>query len=252
MDSKAEIIYDGIIKGVKMIFAANFKCNLTPSAIVSYFQEFKTFRFDHSFFNHHELMFFPSFLGLLNAIELCTFGTIGAQNAYPAKNGAFSGEVGLEMLESINIRTLLIGHSERRDLLGESQDLCAKKFRFYADAGFKIVYCIGESLEVKNQGEIATQEFLRAQLSDIDLAYQNLIIAYEPVWAIGTGKSASVKDIGEVHSFLRTLSDRPILYGGSVNETNAKEILQINNVDGLLIGSASLNPQTFYNITQKG
>ena len=234
----------------KMIFAANFKCNLPQKAVADYFSKWNTFRFCQSFLSQNQILFFPSFLGLQTAKELSSFEQIGAQNAYPVKNGAFTSEIGLEALESMGIDMVLIGHSERRVLLKESQEICAMKFDFFAKHHFKIVYCVGESLEVREQGREATQEFLLSQFRGIDTQYQNLIIAYEPIWAIGTGVSAKAKDIECVHSFLSTLSPQPILYGGSVNKDNAKEILAIDHVSGLLVGSASLDPQHFYTITQ--
>ncbi len=233
-----------------MIFAANFKCNHTPSSIYSYFCEFNTFGFSPSFLAENEIIFFPPFIGLERASELATFATIGAQNAYPAYSGAFSGEVGLAMLESLHIRTILIGHSERRNLLGESQAFCAQKFAFFATHHLRIVYCIGESLATKDKGKQATQDFLASQFEGIDTDYENLIVAYEPIWAIGTGVSATHSDIQEAHSFLRTICKAPLLYGGSVNANNATEILSIPNVDGLLVGSASLKANDFYTITQ--
>ncbi len=231
-----------------MKFMANFKCNHTASSVRSYFQIFNRYAFPATFFTKHSLIFFPSFLALEAAQDSIQFGSVGTQNAYPAYNGAFSGEVGLEALESIGISTIMIGHSERRILLKESQDCIAQKFDFFARAGFEIVYCVGENLEVRKQGEAALQAYLRDQFVGIDTSYSKLNIAYEPIWAIGTGVSADIESITNTHCFLRTLSAAPLLYGGSVNPQNASSILAINNVDGVLVGSAALTPESFYGI----
>ena len=170
---------------------------------------------------------------------------IGAQNAYPAQNGAYTGEIGLEQLNEFNIKRVLIGHSERRHILNESQEFIAKKFDFYKNEGFEIFYCIGEPLEVRKKGLDEVVKYLKSQLIGIDLDYDKLIIAYEPVWAIGTGVSASNEEIKETHAEIRKFTKRPLLYGGSVKLHNIKEILNIPNVDGVLVGSASLDVEVF-------
>lgn len=175
---------------------------------------------------------------------------IGAQNAYYANSGAFTGEVGLEQLKAFNINRIIIGHSERRILLKEDSKVIANKFRFYAEAGFVIYYCIGEALDVRERGENALEAFLSAQLNDIDVNYKNLIVAYEPIWAIGSGKSASVEQIDATHNMIAKHTSAPLLYGGSVNATNARDILSLANVSGVLVGSASLNPKSFCEIIE--
>ncbi len=173
---------------------------------------------------------------------------IGAQNAYFAQNGGFTGEIGLSQLQEFNINRLIIGHSERRTLFGENQDFINKKFRFYAEAGFEIYYCIGEPLSMRQKGKNALKDFLGTQLDGIDITYPKLIIAYEPIWAIGTGESATLEQIESTHSMLATFTSAPLLYGGSVNPTNAREILCTPYVNGVLVGSASLNIQSFTDI----
>ena len=171
--------------------------------------------------------------------------TVGAQNAYPAQNGAYTGEIGLEQLEEFAIRTILIGHSERREILGESQESVASKFAYFKAEGFEIIYCIGEPLEVREQGESAVIEYLLAQFEGIDTAYEKLIVAYEPIWAIGTGRSATTEEIANTHAALKKSVQKPLLYGGSVKPANIKEITQIDGVDGVLVGSASLDVESF-------
>ncbi len=126
--------------------------------------------------------------------------TIGTQNAFPAQKGAFTGEIGLTQLEEFGIKSIVIGHSERRDILGETQDIVAKKFQFFKEQDFEIIYCIGEPLEIREKGIEATFEYLWGQFEGIDIEYDKLIVAYEPVWAIGGGQSATPEDITLIYS----------------------------------------------------
>ncbi|CAA6798821.1 MAG: Triosephosphate isomerase (EC [uncultured Sulfurovum sp.] len=171
--------------------------------------------------------------------------TVGTQNAYPVENGAFTGEVGVEQLAEFNINSILIGHSERRDIIGESQEDIAEKFAFFKEQGFEIIYCIGESLEVREEGIEAVMTHLVSQFEGIDTRYENFVVAYEPIWAIGTGRTASVDEITETHNALKKVVDKPLLYGGSVKGANIKDIATIENVDGVLVGGASLKTETF-------
>ncbi len=217
-----------------MIVAANFKMYKTLKETKEYLKSLKEINFDGV-----KVAVFPPFTALFED-EL-----IGAQNAYPALNGAFTGEIGLEQLNEFNIKRVLIGHSERRNILNEDQEFIAKKFDFYKKEGFEIFYCIGEKLEVRKRGIKEVVDYLKSQLKGIDVSYEKLIIAYEPVWAIGTGVSASVEEIKETHKEIKKLVDAPILYGGSVKLNNIKDILSIENVDGVLVGSASLDVEVF-------
>lgn len=230
---------------------ANFKCNHTPSSTYRYIKEFESASFgidSKEFWGQNEVVIFPPFVALQSAKDIARFVKIGAQNAYPAQQGAYSGEVGLQMLESIGVKTVLIGHSERRNILGESQEFCAKKVRYFLDNGYEVVYCVGENLATRNAGKSSLEAFLRFQFVGLESVLDSsqlkskFCVAYEPIWAIGTGASASINDIDEVHNFLRHIVNVPLLYGGSVNATNAKAILAIENVDGVLIGSAALSP----------
>jgi len=171
--------------------------------------------------------------------------TLGAQNAYPAKEGAYTGEIGIAQLEEFGIRTILIGHSERRQLLGESQSFVAEKFAYFKENGFEILYCIGEPLHIRQQGDEAVMTYLLSQFEGIDTSYEKLIVAYEPIWAIGTGRSATVEEIATTHEGLKKTIQKPLLYGGSVKPENIKEIASIRGVDGVLVGSASLQAESF-------
>ncbi len=220
-----------------MILAANFKSNLVYEKIRHYYEALDCF-----LGHEDEVYVFAPFYAMK---ERAKNFHIGVQNAYPAFNGAFSGEITLEALEDFGIETLLIGHSERRNLLGENQAFCAKKFDFFAQHGMKIFYCVGESLEIRKKGRNAIEDYLSCAFEGIAMQYPHFVVAYEPIWAIGTGVSASIEEIGETHEFLRSLTQRPLLYGGSVNVKNIEEILKIQNVDGVLVGSASLEVNQF-------
>ncbi|RUM66536.1 MAG: triose-phosphate isomerase [Sulfurimonas sp.] len=229
-----------------MIVAANFKTNMTRQSTREYLDTLDDFLATR----HHDddtIMVFPP----ATALDACHCAVkIGAQNAYATRNGAYTGEIGLEQLDEFDIRTILIGHSERRHILGESQEEIVHKFNFFKEQGFSIIYCIGEPLEIRESGSHALMEYLEAQLEDIDLGYANLMIAYEPVWAIGTGMTPSTDDILLIHNALKKLVQRPLLYGGSVKPENAREIMALANVDGVLVGGASLHIEDFKLIIQ--
>jgi len=218
-----------------MIIAANLKTNLTRKQTEVYVDEVESYVGKNNI--TQEVLVFPATSSLIpHAGDVI----IGAQNAYATKNGAFTGEIGLDHLEEFGIKTILIGHSERRHILGETQEQLVKKFNFYKDLGFKIVYCIGEPLEKREAGKDEMMRYISAQYEGIDTNYKNLIIAYEPVWAIGTGLTPTLEDIESIHADLKEKSTAPLLYGGSVKVTNAKDVLALKNVDGVLVGSAAL------------
>ena len=226
-----------------MLIAANFKTNKTRIQTANYYEAVSNFITEKSI--TVDAMIFPP------ATALASFDgamTVGAQNAYAVENGAFTGEIGLEQLNEFSIKTILIGHSERRHILGESQEVMVQKFNYFKALGFSIVYCIGEPLEVREEGSEALMSYLDDQLEGIDLDYENLIIAYEPVWAIGTGLTPSTDEVELIHTALRQKIKAPILYGGSVKVNNAKELLSLNNVDGALIGSGALQAEDYCSI----
>jgi len=226
-----------------MIFAANFKTNHTRSTTRKYMEELTEKIVDSGC--KDDVYVFPPATAL-DYFE--TPITVGAQNAYPAAHGAYTGEIGLEQLDEFAIKTILIGHSERRQILHESQEIVAEKFSFFQGQGFEIIYCIGEPLEIREQGDEAVMEYLLAQFDGIDTAYEKLIVAYEPIWAIGTGRSATVEEIASTHSALKRSVDKPLLYGGSAKPDNIVEIISIDHVDGVLVGSASLNVESFFSM----
>ncbi len=186
---------------------------------------------------------------------------VGAQNLYFENQGAFTGEVSAEMIKAAGAEYVIIGHSERRQYFGETDLSVNKKIRAAMGSGLKPVLCIGET--ETNRDEEKTFSILDKQVSNglKGLSFDelgNLVLAYEPVWAIGTGKTASVDQVDEVHQYLRSLLEKlfskdfsgktRILYGGSVNPDNVKELMGIKDVDGALVGGASLDADKFINI----
>ena len=217
-----------------MRFLANLKCNHTRASFAKYAQIL-----DANLSTNDDVTVFPPF----SALDLAAHKfKLGAQNFYPCESGAHTGEIGKAMLDEFGIKSVLIGHSERREL-GESEELLHAKFDFAAKAGWQIVYCIGENLSVNEAGR--TKEFLAGQLKNIELSYERLLIAYEPVWAIGTGRSASAEQIEGVLNFIREQTSAPLLYGGSVNVANIGGIAGIANCDGVLVGTASWDASKF-------
>lgn len=223
-----------------MILCANFKANKTRQETRAYMAVVESFVSANDITD--TIIVFPPFTALEHDPRNVL---IGVQNGYPVKNGAFTGEIALEQLEEFGIKTILIGHSERRHILGETQEQIAAKFRFFAEQGFLIVYCVGEPLEIREQGHESLMDYIEKQFEGIDLTYSDLVLAYEPVWAIGTGLTPSNSDIELLHGALRTKTTAPLLYGGSVKVDNAGEIMALENVDGVLVGSAALSANDF-------
>jgi len=229
-----------------MIVAANFKTNLTRLETGEYLGELEGL-VDGEIKENVSVRVFPATSSLIPHKGVAV---VGAQNAYPAKSGAYTGEIGLVHLEEFGIETILIGHSERRHIFHESQVDIAKKFDFFKEQNFEIIYCIGEPLRIKEQGVDVTLEYLQTQLEGIDLEYSKLIVAYEPVWAIGSGLTPTLEEIESVHKALKDRIAAPILYGGSVKVNNAREIMELPSVDGVLVGSGALKVEDFFTMIQ--
>lgn len=224
-----------------MIYAANFKTNHTRESTKNYIEELnEKLRAKN---REDKVYIFPPSTAL---DDYEGDFTVGVQNAYPTHNGAYTGEIGVEQLDEFGIKTILIGHSERREHLRESQEIVAEKFSFFQEQGFEILYCIGEPLSIRDKGFESVMQYLLSQFDGIDITYENLIIAYEPIWAIGTGRSATVEEISTTHRALKkVINNKPLLYGGSAKPANIKEIVSIAGVDGVLVGSASLDASSF-------
>ena len=225
-----------------MIIASNFKTNYTRGAAKEFVNEIQVFVSKTK--SEQQVRIFAPFTALDRFDEVSTL-KVGAQNFYPVQNGSYTGEIGFEQLEEFGIETVLIGHSERRHILKESQSFSASKYDFAKARDAEIIYCIGEPAEIRVQGIDAVMSYLWEQFEGIDISYTKLIIAYEPVWAIGTGLTASIEDIEEVLTRLREKLGAPLLYGGSVKVDNIETILHVNACDGVLVGTASWNEKAF-------
>ena len=186
----------------------------------------------------------PPFTSLAVAVQILA-GTeiaVAAQNVHWELEGAFTGEVSAPMLRELGVYGAIVGHSERRQHFGETDETTAKRARAALDAGLSVIACVGETEAEREAGE--TEDVLRRQVSVLE-AEDNLVVAYEPVWAIGTGKTATPEMAQEAHALIKSLLDVPVLYGGSVKPDNAAEILAQPAVDGALVGGASLDVESF-------
>jgi triosephosphate isomerase len=231
-----------------MIIAANFKVNHTRESTASYLEALNLFL--DAYPTHCDVRVYPAASSFLRA-DLYSHVELGAQNFYPAVNGAYTGEIGSQQLDEFGIKNVLIGHSERRVTLRETQDFIAKKYAFAKENGWGIIYCIGEPKDVRQSGFDAVVQYLLDEFEDIDTDYEKLSIAYEPIWAIGTGISAKVKDIAEVLDMLKgRFKNTPLLYGGSVNTENLHSIVSLKSCGGALIGNAALDAANFCKLIQ--
>lgn len=205
----------------------------------------------------------PPYTSLSEAYKLLKGSQIklGAQNMHFEENGAFTGEVSALMLKSVGCEYVILGHSERRHIFGESNEMINKKIKKALSAGLKPIFCVGELLEERERGttnDVVKKQILKglAEISADEM--KNIIVAYEPVWAIGTGKTASPAQAQEVHEFIRDLveityslevaNDLVIQYGGSVKPDNAKELISQKDIDGALVGGACLKADSFLGI----
>ncbi len=207
-----------------------------------------------------EIIVAPTFVNLATAVEGVAGSAVqvAAQNMHFAQNGAYTGEISADMLLDIKVNTVILGHSERRSYFGETDEFLAQKVKTALDKGLRIIFCFGEELEErKSENHFSVVESqLKNALFDLPAnAWDSIVLAYEPVWAIGTGETASPAQAQEMHAFVRkTITDAfgesvsekvAILYGGSVKPNNAKEIFSQPDVDGGLIGGAALQSDDF-------
>ncbi len=189
----------------------------------------------------------PPFVSLAAAVQALAGTEIGvfAQNCHWEPEGPFTGEVSAPMLEELGVYGTLVGHSERRQWFGETDELVARRVHHCLDAGLHVIACVGETEEERDKG--ATHAVLRRQVAAFE-PDENLVIAYEPVWAIGTGRTATPQMAQEAHETIKELIDVPMLYGGSVKPDNAAELLAQPAIDGALVGGASLDVESFVGI----
>ncbi len=205
---------------------------------------------------------FTSIGDAVNAVDKSIPLAIGAQNFYPAEEGAFTGEISLPMVKDVQATWVLVGHSERRHIFGESIDFIEKKSTYALENEFNVVFCVGETLTERENGQL--KSVLEAQLACLShlpstANADTFAVAYEPVWAIGTGKVAGPQEIVGAHGIVRNILIEKmgeqgkkirILYGGSVKPENTAEIIGLDNVDGVLVGGASLQAESFARIVQ--
>ena len=241
----------------KKLMAANWKMYKTPDQARDFFREFLPLVAGHS---RDEIAVCPPFVDLPAAIGSAKDSkiSIGAQDMYWEKEGAFTGEISAGMLLAVGCTHVIIGHSERRQYFGETDDTVNLKLKAALEAGLIPIVCVGEVLEEREASlteDVLRRQCLRAFHAISGKKAAKLVVAYEPVWAIGTGKTATPQLATEAHSLIRseaakafgeTLADNlRILYGGSVKPDNVKSLMSEKEIDGALIGGASLDPKSF-------
>ncbi|KAK4943085.1 triosephosphate isomerase [Elasticomyces elasticus] len=239
--------------GRKFFVGGNFKMNGTIKSIKEIVHNLSTSKLDPD----TEVVIAPPSLYLLLARgHLSPNIEVAAQNVFDKPHGAFTGEISVSQLKDSNITWTLLGHSERRTILREQDDFVATKTKAALDGGIGVILCCGESLEEREQG--VTTDVVTRQLQAVNKTigkdgWKNVVIAYEPIWAIGTGKVATTEQAQEVHAAIRkwiseavsseVAEQTRIIYGGSVNEKNCRELAKQTDVDGFLVGGASLKPE---------
>ncbi len=240
---------------IKSIVAGNWKMNKTPSECTEF-----SFSLTEklSSINDTEVIICPPFTGLASVVK-SDYYNLGAQNCYFEDSGAYTGEISLDMLIDCKVSYVILGHSERRTIFGEDDKLIGDKVSSVNNANITPILCIGETIDQLNGGLAKETIYnqLKNGLSKVS-SLKDIVIAYEPVWAIGTGLTASIEKVGEMHSYIRDLLIQfydknegglvPILYGGSVNPNNAEALIKVNFVNGFLIGGASLDVEKFVDI----
>lgn len=247
------------------LIAANWKMHKTPQEGAGDARKIRDLLGDLSLFA--EVVLAPAFPALAAVGEVLAKSpvSLGAQNVHFAAQGAFTGEVSASMLKACGCRFVIVGHSERRQFFSESDEEIGKKILAICGEGMRPIFCIGETEGERNDGQTfkVLDKQVREGVKGLSVAEAGtMVLAYEPVWAIGTGKSASVEQVQEVHAFLRRLlsdvydkdlADRVrILYGGSVKPDNIKAFMDLDDVDGALVGGASLEPESFVSLVRNG
>jgi len=240
---------------MKKIIVANWKMNLSYQASVklakSYALSVKLKQTDKEVIVCPDYLSLPVISGIIKGTKL----SLGAQDCSVALSGAWTGEVSAQNLKSLGVKYVIIGHSERRQGLGEDDNLISAKIKAATEAGLKVILCIGETAQIKTKGQTRRYlgQELRRDLSDLKDS-SKLVIAYEPIWAISTASGAKAMDAREVdkiHRYIGSVVEKivgrpvPVLYGGSVNPINAQSFLGQTHVSGLLVGSASLRLTDF-------
>jgi triosephosphate isomerase (TIM) len=224
-----------------MLIAGNWKMYKTATETADFCRELRDALGD---LEDVDVAVCPPFTGLAAAVQTLadTEIAVAAQNVHWEPEGAYTGEISAPMLVDLGVYGAIVGHSERRQYFGETDETVGRRAAAALDAGLSVIACVGELEEERERGE--TEDVLRRQLAALE-AHDNLVVAYEPVWAIGTGKTATPELAQAAHAFVKTILDVPILYGGSVKPDNAAELLAQPDVDGALVGGASLEVDSF-------
>ena len=234
--------------GRKPLIAGNWKMNLTHLEAIALMQKF-AFALPEKYYDKVEVAVLPPFIDI-RSIQTMVDGDklkvrYGAQDVSRYDSGAYTGAVSAPMLLELGVVGSLVGHSERRQYFGESDETVGLRAHGALAAGLRVIACVGETEAEREAGQ--TEDVLRRQLSVLERD-ENLVVAYEPVWAIGTGKTATPELAQQAHAFIKSLLDVPVLYGGSVKPDNAAELLAQPGVDGALVGGASLDVDSFLEI----
>jgi triosephosphate isomerase len=229
-----------------MLIAGNWKMHMGPADAAEFCLALRERELGDA-----DVVVCPPYVSLAATVQLLAGTEIGvaAQNVHWESEGPYTGEISAPMLREIGAYGAIVGHSERRQLFGETDETVARRATAALEAGLFVIACVGETEGERERGE--TSEVLRRQISVLEKD-DNLVVAYEPVWAIGTGKTATPAIAQEAHAFIRSLLDVPILYGGSVKPGNAAELLDQPDVDGALVGGASLELDSFTTICRAG
>lgn len=249
----------------KKIIAANWKTNMTLSETESFYSDFILELPEN---NHVETVIAPPFTALAKLSELNNHSQkikLAAQNMYFEMSGAYTGEISPAMLKELFVRYVILGHSERREIFGETDELISRKVHAALASELHPILCVGETLKQRDAGkekEVLERQ-LRACLQGVPPSkFGDIVIAYEPIWAIGTGQNATPAQAQEAHAFIRSILAQlssaeiaekiQIQYGGSVKPTNAAELLSQPDIDGALVGGASIDPRSFAEIVKIG
>ena len=241
---------------MKKIIAANWKMNKTLVETKDFFREFKS---KVNAQENCEIIICPPFISLTEAANECknTNIKIGAQNCHYESSGAFTGEISAGMLCDIGVQYVILGHSERRKYFFETDEMINKKIHKALENDLKVIFCVGESLDIREKNSV--NEFIAEQINSglkgvSKENLRNVIVAYEPIWAIGTGKAINSESACCVARFIKKCladnfgSETAVLYGGSVKPENANEFVKSGDIDGLLVGGASLKAESFAEI----
>jgi triosephosphate isomerase len=232
-----------------VLVAGNWKMSKGPAETAAFCRELRVRELPDGV----DVVVCPPYVSLAEAVQALADTEIGvaAQNVHWAEDGAFTGEVSSAMLRELGVYGAIVGHSERRQYFGETDESVARRVRAALEAALFVIACVGESEEEREAGE--TELVLRVQVEAVANAVDetdNLVLAYEPVWAIGTGRTATPELAQEAHAFVRSILDVPVLYGGSVKPENAADLMAQPAVDGALVGGASLDIDSFLAICQ--